>query len=154
MSLNICCCAKIEDLAKGALAELASDGRGPFEKSCVIVSNPLRAQWLKRCALLDGMGVGRTIFANVEFRTIERFVSEAARAIRPADSSPPDVSTLAVRIYALLADDAFLREQAMSIPRAYLLKSGAADVARTYPLAQERATWCAKYKVDSAPVLP
>ena len=147
MSLNICCCAKIEDLAKGALAELASDGRGPFEKSCVIVSNPLRAQWLKRCALLDGKGVGRTIFANVEFRTIERFVSEAASAIRPADGSPPDVSTLAVRIYALLADDAFLREQAMSIPRAYLLKSGAADVARTYALAQEIAKLFAKYQV-------
>ena len=147
MSLKIYHGSRIEDLAEKALAELASDGRGPFEKSCVIVSNPLRAQWLKRCALLDGMAGGRKIFANVEFRTIEQFVSEAARAIRPTDSLSPDMSTLAMRIYALLADVAFLHEEAMSIPRAYLLKSGSIDIARTYALAREIAKLFAKYQV-------
>ena len=147
MSLKIYYGSRIEDLAEKALSELASDGRGPFEKSCVIVSNPLRAQWLKRCALLDRVAGERTIFANVEFRTIERFVSDAAKAIRPADSPTPDVSTLAVRIYALLADAAFLGESAMSIPRAYLLKGGTADVARTYALAKEIAKLLAKYQV-------
>ena len=153
MSLNVCYGSRIEPLAEKALAELANDGRGPFEKSCVIVSNPLRAQWLRRCALLDGMSGGKTIFANVVFRTIEQFVSDAAAAIRQAGSPPPDVPTLSLRIHALLSDDTLLNEEEMSIPREYLLLNGKIDVARTYALAQEVAGLFAKYQVYRSEML-
>ena len=148
MSLNNIDDSRVEDLAEKALAELAADGRGPFEKSCVIVSNPLRAQWLKRCALLDGMAGSRQILANVDFLTLDRFVAGAVKKLEPDQTTAViDAETLALRIYVLLTDAQFMSDERMKEPRAYLMRGDKIDHSRAGALAREIGSLFQKYQI-------